>query len=94
MDSFIEFYRLRGEKKLPYGAKRQFVHPDGLLLPPKQVGQTEYDYGNVFYNALLNKGQKPGIWMTFLPKSRDGSYQQYLDGLASIIGNSVKFTEF
>jgi hypothetical protein len=93
MDSFVEFDRLRGENKLPYGASRQYVHPDGLLLPPKKVGDFEYDYGNTFYNSLLNKGKTSGIWMTFLPKSPDGSYQQYLDGLASIIGNAVKFTK-
>ena len=94
MDSFVEFDKLRNEKKLPYGASRQYVHPDGLLLPPRKVGDFEYDYGNTFYNSLLNKGKTPGIWMTFLPKSPDGSYQQYLDGLASIIGNEIKFTKF
>ena len=93
MDSFVEFDRLRGENKLPYGASRQYIHPDGLLLPPRKVGDFEYDYGNTFYNSLLNRSKGPGIWMTFLPRSPDGSYQQYLDGLASIIGNTVKFTK-
>ena len=93
MDSFVEFDKLRGENKLPYGASRQYIHPDGLLLPPRKVGDFEYDYGNTFYNSLLNRSKGPGIWMTFLPRSPDGSYQQYLDGLASIIGNTVKFTK-
>lgn len=93
MDSFVEFDKLRSENKLPYGSSRQYVHPDGLLLPPRKVGDFEYDYGNTFYNSLLNKDKRTGIWMTFLPKSPDGSYQQYLDGLASIIGNTIKFTK-
>lgn len=93
IDSFVEFDRLRSENKLPYGASRQYIHPDGLLLPPRKVGDFEYDYGNTFYNSLLNDGKNQGIWMTFLPKSPDGSYQQYLDGLASIIGNKIKFTK-
>ncbi len=94
MDSFVEFDKLRSENKLPYGASRQYVHPDGILLPPRKVGDFEYDYGNTFYNSLLNDGKNQGIWMTFLPKSSDGSYQQYLDGLASIIANKIKFTKF
>ncbi len=93
IDSFVEFDRLRGENKLPYGSSRQYIHPDGLLLPPRKVGDFEYDYGNTFYNSLLNRSKGQGIWMTFLPRSPDGSYQQYLDGLASIIGNAVKFTK-
>jgi hypothetical protein len=94
MDNFVEFAKLQTERKLPYGASRQFVHPDGLLLPPKKIGDFEYDYGNIFYNSLLNKRKSNGIWLTFLPKSPQGSYQQYLDGLASIIGNHLKFTKY
>jgi hypothetical protein len=92
LDSFVEFYRLKRENKLPYATSRQFVHPDGLLLPPRQISEIEYDYGNDLYNSLLNGGTKPNFVLTFLPKSPSGSYQQYLDTLASIIGNKVGFT--
>ena len=92
VDYFVEFSRLKRENKVPYMTQREFVHPDDILLPPKKIGDTGYDYGNAFYNKLLkNKG---GIWLTFLPKSQDGSYKQYLDGLASIIGNVIKFTKY
>ncbi len=92
LDSFVEFYRLKRENKLPYAASRQFVHPDGLLLPPRKISEIEYDYGNDLYNRLLNGGTKPNFVLTFLPKSPSGSYQQYLETLASIIGNKVGFT--
>ena len=92
LDSFVEFYRLKRENKLPYATSRQFVHPDGLLLPPRQISEIEYDYGNDLYNRLLNGGTKPNFVLTFLPKSPSGSYQQYLETLASIIGNKVGFT--
>jgi hypothetical protein len=92
VDYFVEFARLKRENKVSYLTNREFVHPDDILLPPQKIGENGYDYGNAFYNKLLkNKG---GIWLTFLPKSQDGSYKQYLDGLASIIGNSLKFTKY
>jgi hypothetical protein len=111
MDHFVEFARLKKAKKVPYMAAREFVHPDGLLLPPKQISETEYDFGNVFYNKLLNKeNKKPTLLLSFLPKPGpvlpktitdrafpnvdDNVYRQYLNALASIIGNTVKFTTF
>jgi hypothetical protein len=92
LDYFVEFSRLRKEQKIPYHASRQFVHPDGLLLPPRQISEIQYDYGNPFYNSLLNKGKTPGIWLSFLPKSPSGSYQQYLDTLASVVAYNVQFS--
>lgn len=68
MDHFVEFARLKRAKKVPYTSSREFVHPDGLLLPPKQISETEYDYGNVFYNKLLNNNTKPTLLLSFLPK--------------------------
>jgi hypothetical protein len=103
MDHFVEFARLKRAKKVPYMVLREFVHPDGLLLPPKQISETEYDFGNVFYNKLLNKhNAKPTILLSFLPKPGSKSsanvddrlYKQYLEALASIVGNIVKFTTF
>jgi hypothetical protein len=105
MDHFVEFARLKKEKKVPYMALREFVHPDGLLLPPKQISENQYDYGNVFYNKLLNTpAGKPAILFSFLPKPGSKSsananvddhlYKQYLEALASIVGNIVKFTTF
>ena len=108
MDYFVEFARLKRAKKVPYMALREFVHPDGLLLPPKQISENQYDYGNVFYNKLLNTpAGKPAILFSFLPKPGSKSsaanananvddhlYKQYLQALASIIGNIVKFTTF
>ena len=67
IDNFVEFANLKRENKVPYASSREFVHPDGLLLPPRKISDTEYDYGNAVYNKLLNGGP-PGIWMTFLPK--------------------------
>lgn len=99
MDHFVEFARLKRAKKVPYMAAREFVHPDGLLLPPKQISENQYDYGNVFYNKLLNTtAGKPTILLSFLPKIGSNidnrSYKQYLEALASIVGNTVKFTTF
>jgi hypothetical protein len=67
IDHFVEFANLKRENKVPYTSSREFVHPDGLLLPPRKISDTEFDYGNAVYNKLLNGGG-PGIWMTFLPK--------------------------
>lgn len=67
LDYFVEFANLKKANKVPYTSSREFVHPDGLLLPPRKISDTEYDYGNAVYNKLLNGGS-PGIWMTFLPK--------------------------
>jgi len=92
LDNFVELYRLRREQKVPRNIMRVFVHPDGILLPPKQISEIEYDYGNDLYNELLNGRTKPNYLLTLLPKSPSGSYQQYLDTLASIIGNKVGFT--
>ena len=68
MDHFVEFARLKRAKKVPYTSSREFVHPDGLLLPPKQISETEYDYVNVFYNKLLKNNTKPTLLLSFLPK--------------------------
>ena len=69
LDHFVEFARLKKAKKVPYTASREFVHPDGLLLPPKQISENEYDYGNVFYNKVLNMANsKPTLLLSFLPK--------------------------
>jgi hypothetical protein len=101
MDSFIEFNKLRTEKKLPYGANRQFIHPDGLLLPPVKISDNEYDYGNAYYNSILNiPNSTPGIWLTFLPDrnvstisyANKNPFLPYLDALAAIIGRKVQFT--
>jgi hypothetical protein len=67
LDAFVEYDNLRRAKKVPYMSSREFVHPDGLLLPPQKIGENEYDYGNAVYNKLLNT-DPPGVWLTFLPK--------------------------
>ena len=67
IDNFVEYDNLRRANKVPYMSSREFVHPDGLLLPPQKIGENEYDYGNAVYNKLLNT-VPPGIWLTFLPK--------------------------
>jgi hypothetical protein len=92
LDNFVELYRLKREQKVPRNIMRVFVHPDGLLLPPRQINEIEYDYGNSLYNSLLNGGTKPNFVLSFLPRSPSGSYKQYLDALASIIGNRIGFT--
>jgi len=92
LDNFVELYRLKREQKVPRNIMRELVHPDGLLLPPRQITEIEYDYGNSLYNSLLNGGTMPNFVLSFLPKSPSGSYKQYLDALASIIGNKVGFT--
>jgi hypothetical protein len=68
LDNFVEFKRLRAENKVPYTANREFVHPDGLLLPPVKISDTEYDYGNDVYNKLLNNNYGNNIWLSFLPR--------------------------
>ena len=97
LDYFVEFANLKRANKVPYISNREFVHPDGLLLPPQKTGENEYDYGNTVYNKILNEA-KSGIWLTFLPKSDknvDASkYNQYLNALASILGNKLKFTNY
>lgn len=101
LDYFVEFARLKRENKVPYMSSREFVHPDDILLPPKKIDDYEYDYGNAFYNKMLNPGsakegevrRKPGFFVSFLPKSQDGSYKQYLDAIASVLGNKVGFTK-
>jgi hypothetical protein len=67
IDNFVEYDNLRRQNKVPYTSSREFVHPDGLLLPPQKIGENDYDYGNEVYNKLLNTGA-PGIWLSFLPK--------------------------
>jgi hypothetical protein len=95
IDHFVEFANLKRANKVPYMSGREFVHPDDLLLPPQKISENEYDYGNPVYNKLLNDG-RPGIWLTFLPKSDKNidisKYQSYLNALASILGNKFRFT--
>ena len=106
MDHFVEFARLKRAKKVPYMASREFVHPDGLLVPPKKISETEYDFGNALYNKILNNENKQRtilILLSFLPKpgpksafpdADDNIYKQYMTALASIVGGDVKFTTF
>lgn len=70
IDHFVAYNILRIENKVPYTSSREFVHPDGLLLPPQKINDFEYDYGNSIYNKLLN-GEKNSIWLSFLPKSNN-----------------------
>ena len=105
MDSFIEFNKLKREGKTSYNADREFVHPDGLLLPPKQVSEGHYDYGHPVYNQILNPDNKIAdpiqvrVLQTYLEpsltsKAAPGSeYKQYLSTLADIVSNIVGFTK-
>lgn len=105
MNSFIEFNKRRTEGKTRYGESREFVHPDNLLLPPKlSEDNSYYDYGHPLYNKILNSNQNSlregskkanpnAILISMLPKNPDGSYDQYLTALASIIGSEVGFTK-
>jgi hypothetical protein len=108
IDHFVAYNILRSENKVPYTSSREFVHPDGLLLPPQKVNDTDYDYGNAVYNKLLN-GERNPIWLSFLPKPNkpkdnilsdtfpehySNEYSGYLNAIASYLGNKVKFTRF
>ena len=109
IDHFVAYSILRHENKIPYTSNREFVHPDGLLLPPQKINDTDYDYGNSIYNKLLNGDRNP-IWLTFLPREKRGNkdnflsesfpehysneYTSYLNAIASHLGNKVKFTKF
>jgi hypothetical protein len=105
INAFIVFNKRRTEGKTRYGESREFVHPDGLLLPPKlSEDGSYYDYGHPLYNKILNSnletlsdGSKKvnpnAILMSMLPKNPDGSYDQYLTALANIIGTEVGFTK-
>jgi len=101
INSFIDFNKRRTEGKTRYGESREFVHPDGLLLPPKlSEDNSYYDYGHPLYNKILNSKQdgsknaiQNDILMSMLPKNPDGSYDQYLTALANIIGTEVGFTK-
>lgn len=105
INSFIDFNKRRTEGKTRYGESREFVHPDGLLLPPKlSEDNSYYDYGHPLYNKILNSKQETlpdgskkaipnAILMSMLPKNPDGSYDQYLTALANIIGTEVGFTK-
>jgi hypothetical protein len=104
IDHFVAYNILRSENKVPYTSSREFVHPDGLLLPPQKINNTDYDYGNSVYNQLLN-GERNPIWLSFLPKANkpqqsplqenySNEYNGYLNAIASYLGNKLKFTKF
>lgn len=104
IDHFVSYNMLRLENKVPYISSREFVHPDGLLLPPQKINDTDYDYGNPIYNKLLN-GDKNPIWLSFLPKANQSQkdklqehysngYSGYLNAIASYLGHKLKFTNF
>ena len=104
IDHFVAYNILRLENKVPYTSSREFVHPDGLLLPPQKINDTEYDYGNPIYNKLLNGDRNP-IWLSFLPKANrpqkdilqehySNEYSGYLNAIASHLGHKLKFTKF
>lgn len=86
IDYFVEYDNLRKANKVPYMSSKQFVHPDGLLLPPQKIGENEYDYGNDVYNKLLNTEGERAIWLTFLPKpdgKKSGVEQPPVDSFLS-----------
>lgn len=96
IDHFVAYNILRSENKVPYTSSREFVHPDGLLLPPQKINDTDYDYGNAVYNKLLN-GERNPIWLSFLSKANrlySNEYNGYLNAIASYLGNKLKFTKF
>ena len=104
IDHFVTYNMLRLENKVPYTSSREFVHPDGLLLPPQKINDANYDYGNSIYNNLLNGDRNP-IWLSFLPKTNrpqkdilqehySNEYSSYLNAIASYLGHKVKFTKF
>ena len=104
IDHFVAYNILRLENKVPYTSSREFVHPDGLLLPPQKISDNEYDYGNSIYNKLLNGDRNP-IWLSFLPKANrpqkdilqehySNEYSGYLNAIASYLGHKLKFTKF
>jgi hypothetical protein len=104
IDNFVSYNILRLENKVPYTSSREFVHPDGLLLPPQKINDTDYDYGNAVYNKLLN-GERNPIWLSFLPKANraetnflqehySNNYNGYLNAIASYLGHKLKFTKF
>jgi hypothetical protein len=106
INSFIEFNKLKKAGKTRYNANREFVHPDGLLLPPKMLNKDQYDYGHPVYNQILNPDNKiidPSqikILHTFLEpmttsrQSGQNQWDPYLTALANIISSAVGFTKF
>lgn len=103
IDHFVTYNILRQENKIPYTSNREFVHPDGLMLPPQKISDNEYDYGNSIYNNLLNGDRNP-IWLSFLPRENrpnsslqehySNEYSGYLNAIASYLGHKLKFTKF
>ena len=97
LDYFVEYSKLKKERKVPTNSNREFVHPDNLLLPPTKISESEYDYGNMVYNKLLNKSGQYPVWLTMLPKNPDlpeAEYKYYLNAIASILGSKLRFTKF
>jgi hypothetical protein len=109
INSFIEFKKLKKAGKTSSNADREFVHPDGLLLPPTQISEDRYDYGHPVYNQILNPDNKIigssqiKILHTYLepmtpikiPGQKPmGQYDQYLATLASLISSVVGFTKY
>jgi hypothetical protein len=109
INSFIEFNKLKNAKKTRSDATREFVHPDGLLLPPTQISEGRYDYGHPIYNQILNPDNKImeplqiKLLHTYLEPEKvvnvpgqepSKQYEQYLSTLASLISSVVGFTKF
>jgi hypothetical protein len=109
INSFIEFNKLKKAGKTRSNADREFVHPDGLLLPPTQISEGHYDYGHPVYNQILNPDNKImdplqiKVLHTYLEPVKTvnvpgqkplGQYDQYLSTLASLISSVVGFTKY
>jgi hypothetical protein len=100
---------LKKAGKIRSNADREFVHPDGLLLPPTQISEDHYDYGHPVYNQILNPDNRIidpfqiKILHTYLEpmkiikvpgQKQLEQYDQYLSTLATLISSVVGFTKY
>jgi len=77
--------------------QRTFVRPPNLIIPPKNVGEDKYDFGNNLYNDLFNSlplFQKNTLLTLYSKKDQVINYEMLEDALDNIIMQHLKISKY
>jgi hypothetical protein len=89
----IEAYVNANKNKKP----RTFVRPSNLIIPPKNIGDDNYEFGNNLYNDVFNKlpiTQKNTLLTLYSKKDGVINYDMLEDALDNIMMSHLEISKY
>lgn len=77
--------------------QRVFIRPPGLIIPPKNIGEDKYDFGNDLYNDVFNKlpvYQQNTLLTLYSKKNGVINYEMLEDALDNIMMAHLEISKY